>query len=736
MKKGFTLIELIAVITIISIIALITTSSILDVIDTSKKKTALLTGEKIISAIKAYSETYELENGVPFYNQRLSIENHSFTGIDIYLNDILPEKGTVNISDTGGVTIAVYNDGYCVSGSTKNLNIYEGECIDVLTAPSFTIATTESIDQSTLTIIVNATVSEGQALATEAYSFDNGANWQSSNEHLVTSEIGSFNNTILVRDNTLTNISSKDFNISKLTIDANGGVISGLDETQIYWLEPSTIVSLSTPIKIGNTFNNWVLSSNSTTLGGLTYIMGSSEETLTANWTVNTYVLTVNVDGGTWSGTTPQELLYGTSTPISDPTKVGNSFVRWDKTGTGSDLTEGTFTIGNENATLTAIWSVNEYILTVDSNGGTWSGTTPQTLAYGTTIPINYPTKTNYTFTGWSKSNENSNIDETSFTMGDSNITLTATWLLTSCVLTVDANGGAWSGTTPQTLAIGSTTNIVNPTKSGSVFAGWQVSSGSSNISGTTFTMGNEDTTLTALWYTYEDMFTYTGTYTVIDDGNGNWRIKFLTSGTFTPKVDFTIDAFLVGGGGGGCSQYGGGGGGGYTATHSSIAITKNTAYTITRGSGGGLNRTGGTTTAFGYSVSGGKPGVTWNGGNGGSGGGGHSNDAVGGNGGSNGGNGGSSAGNAGGTGQGTTTREFGERTGTLYSGGGAGGGIHLKYNGGSGGSGGGAHGSVTLTYATANTGGGGGGGNGYDTLSSAYATGGASGIVVIRNHR
>ena len=46
--------------------------------------------------------------------------------------------------------------------------------------------------------------------------------------------------------------------------------------------------------------------------------------------------------------------------------------------------------------------------------------------------------------------------------------------------------------------------------------------------------------------------FTYTGTYSLIDDGNGNWRIKFLSSGKFTPAKDMTVDVFIVGGGGGG----------------------------------------------------------------------------------------------------------------------------------------------------------------------------------------
>ena len=51
------------------------------------------------------------------------------------------------------------------------------------------------------------------------------------------------------------------------------------------------------------------------------------------------------------------------------------------------------------------------------------------------------------------------------------------------------------------------------------------------------------------------------GTYQVLDDGGGNWRIKFLSSGTFTPLKNMVIDVFLVGGGGGAGSSYCGAGG-------------------------------------------------------------------------------------------------------------------------------------------------------------------------------
>lgn len=229
--------------------------------------------------------------------------------------------------------------------------------------------------------------------------------------------------------------------------------------------------------------------------------------------------------------------------------------------------------------------------------------------------------------------------------------------------------------------------------------------------------------------------FTYTGQYIFIDDGGGNWRIKFLTSGVFTPLKDMTIDAFLVGGGGGGGQnnstyKLSSGGGGGYTTTKLNITLTAKTEYPIVIGTGGAPSTTsntgnGGNTTAFSQTATGGKEGkcrkagqgATVKGGSGGSGGGdckqlariyaydGQSDGA---------------GGTNSGAGQGTTTREFGESTGTLYAGGGG----AYAYSGekGNGGAGGGANGGESAMNNT----GGGGGGNGY----------GGSGIAIIRNAR
>ena len=238
--------------------------------------------------------------------------------------------------------------------------------------------------------------------------------------------------------------------------------------------------------------------------------------------------------------------------------------------------------------------------------------------------------------------------------------------------------------------------------------------------------------------------FTYTGDYEIVNDSDepiavseGNWKIRFLTSGTLTftnlNGAENGIDVFLVGGGGSGAGGgsnsddggyvQGAGAGGGYTKTTKNVAVEVDTEYTITIGSGGighaayrTNGKSGGTTSAFGQSALGGSGGnANCHGGNGGSGGGaaGFGSNDRGAAGGMDGSNGGSVDSMPGGKGQGTTTREFGEENGKLYSSGGDG------YK-------------SPPTARDANSGNGG-HGNGYGENKDGA---GGSGIAIIRNAR
>ncbi len=295
----------------------------------------------------------------------------------------------------------------------------------------------------------------------------------------------------------------------------------------------------------------------------------------------------------------------------------------------------------------------------------------------------------------------------------------------------------------------------------------------------------------------------FTGSCSLERDGDTNWKMKFLNSGTLTVRVTTSFDIFLLGGGGGGgggiihsnhCAG-GGGGGAGYTTTVRKVSITPN-SYRVVVGAGGygasGRNvnydsgGAGGTSVFGGYSAAGGNGGVGPHGRDGGSGGGpfGANIDWYedGKDGASNGGSASATVGYGAGTGQGTTTREFGEqptyrytitstnvtygwtcyRSGTvlvscivngssqkccarktvisdrqLYAGGG-GGGAFPGYYVGYGGSGGGASGSSGANRgnsAQAYTGGGGGGGGCQQGGVGGGGSGG-SGIVIIRNVR
>lgn len=220
--------------------------------------------------------------------------------------------------------------------------------------------------------------------------------------------------------------------------------------------------------------------------------------------------------------------------------------------------------------------------------------------------------------------------------------------------------------------------------------------------------------------------FSYTGDYTILDDGDAGWRVKFLTSGVLTFDADTTIDVFCVGGGAsgsisGGSSYMGGGGGSGYTITQKGVFVEAGVEYSIVIGAGGAsptsslVGNSGGATSAFHVTANGGTAGNRTYyayGGAGGSGGGSGGSSSQRGDGGTDGGNG---AGTYPGTGQGTTTREFGEDTGTLYATGGNGG---VE--------------TASLFDADANTGDGGDGSKDKDVASGA----GGSGVVVIRNAR
>ena len=156
--------------------------------------------------------------------------------------------------------------------------------------------------------------------------------------------------------------------------------------------------------RTGCTFQGWATSAS----GGVAYTNQQSVSNLTSTaggtvnlyavWKIDQHTLTLALDGGSISGGTSIKQNYNTTYAVPTPTKTGHTFAGWTHSGGGS-LSGSTYTFGTSNGTLTASWTINQYTLTVNPNGGTWDSSTSSktfTQNYGTTKTIANPTRTDY----------------------------------------------------------------------------------------------------------------------------------------------------------------------------------------------------------------------------------------------------------------------------------------------------------------------------------------------------
>ena len=300
------------------------------------------------------------------------------------------------------------------------------------------------------------------------------------------------------------------FELSKYDInfELNGGTGTFTTIQKTYGED----IKLPSPIpsKTGYTFKGW--SSNNKDIeyqAGETFSL-NEDTTLYAIWIVNSYTLTINPNGGTWNNSTITQTAtqnYGTTKTVANPTRAGYTFGGWTTSGTCS-LSGTTFTYSAGNCTITAKWTANTYTVAYNGNGSTGGSMTNSIHTYDTAknLTANAYTKTGYSFSGWATS-ANGNVAYTNSqsvtnlaTSGT--VTLYAKWTINSYILTINPNGGTWSNSTATQTAkqnYGTTKTVANPTRTGYTFGGW-TTSGTCSLSGTTFTYGAGDCTITAKW--------------------------------------------------------------------------------------------------------------------------------------------------------------------------------------------------------------------------------------------
>ncbi|MBQ7542143.1 MAG: InlB B-repeat-containing protein [Clostridia bacterium] len=160
-----------------------------------------------------------------------------------------------------------------------------------------------------------------------------------------------------------------------LTLAPNGGTWqSGSTSAQVARQTAGSTYALPTNLtRSGYTLAGWQKADGSTVSG--TYTFGTADETLTAQWTVNTFTLTLDPNGGAFAdGSTANRIVtkpYGSAYTLpTDLQKAGFSFAGWQTAAGGTVGACYTFDAGNE--TLTAKWGAADYTVTVHKDEGLW----------------------------------------------------------------------------------------------------------------------------------------------------------------------------------------------------------------------------------------------------------------------------------------------------------------------------------------------------------------------------
>ena len=276
-------------------------------------------------------------------------------------------------------------------------------------------------------------------------------------------------------------------------------VVDGVEAPVTYYYG-ADIEAPAAPVKEGYTFVKWDATIPAT--------MPARDVTVTAVFKINQYTITFVTDGGTAVAPITQD--YGTAvTAPAAPTKVGYTFAGWDKA-----IPE---TIPAEDMTITAKWTVNQYTITFNTDGG--SDVAPITQDYGTAVAAPAaPTKAGYSFAGWYKDG----VAYTFTTMPAEDITLTAKW-------STDSHNAIFVIDGVETIVpteFGQIPVAPPASKIGYTFTGWDRE---------LVAMGTEDVTYTAQFKA--------NTYDAIFDANGGAFADGKTSVTVPTEFDTAIVA-------------------------------------------------------------------------------------------------------------------------------------------------------------------------------------------------
>ena len=326
--------------------------------------------------------------------------------------------------------------------------------------------------------------------------------------------------------------------IFTVTINANGAtlpegenwiVASGNETAEKTVRYGEVYGTLLIPTKIGYTFDGWYTEENGgTKIEEITTVVLEGNHTLYAHWTARQYTVEFEPNGGTVNTTSKEVAFNSVYNALPIPMRTGYRFDGWyTEEVAGIQVEETTTVTSTEDHTLYAHWTVEEYTVTTNANGGTipttenWinaSGdeTATKTVTYDSTYGnLPTPTRIGYTFDGWyTEETSGTEVNSDTTVVITNNCTLYAHWTAETYTVTFNPTGGTAFITRKDVTYDREYDTLPSPTREGYIFDGWYTEEiAGTQVKGTTTVTRTEDHTLYAHWMAI--------TYTVAYEANG-----------------------------------------------------------------------------------------------------------------------------------------------------------------------------------------------------------------------
>ncbi len=295
---------------------------------------------------------------------------------------------------------------------------------------------------------------------------------------------------------------------TSITLDKNNGSGGSSSVTATYG---SAMPTITVPTRTGYTFNGYYINEtnnngtgtryyNSNGTSARTWNVDASTDTLYAGWTIESYTINYDANGGSVE-TESMDVEYGEEITLPTPTRTGYTFTGWEygsSTITDMSYTVPDFGASGTEVTFEAQWSRESYTIEYDANGGSVSVASVD-VEYRQTITLPTPTRTGYTFNGWRYGSTNyaGSYTVPDFGNNGATVTFTAQWEVESYRINYNAGEGSVS---PTYEDVDYNERITLPTPEppdGYYFTGWSYGGRTYTGSYTVPDLGADGTTVT-----------------------------------------------------------------------------------------------------------------------------------------------------------------------------------------------------------------------------------------------